>query len=209
MTFNYNYRKGIPNRPNKPSVDQPQMTINNDSNFDIWKVDHTGFGNGTNIDGYHTVIHQTTQVADPADSSGLNRVYSKVANGRTQLFVKSGNNVVSQLTGHQSATDGYQWIGGVLVQWGRVSLGASGLQNLNAAQTITLPVAYTVGLWDVQFQLSADAANSGLTNVNSVYFLPTVSSLTQIKWVSKVYTSNAVASTSPSVNFIYWVAIGQ
>jgi hypothetical protein len=209
MTFNYNYQKGIPNRPNKPSVDQPQMTINNDSNFDIWKVDHTGFGNGSNIDGYHTVIHQTTQAADPTDSSALNRVYSKVANGRTQLFVKSGNNVVSQLTGHQSATDGYQWIGGVLVQWGRVSLGAPGLQNLNAAQTITLPLAYTVGLWNVQFTLATDDPTAALSNVNSVYFIPGTSTLTQIKWVSKVKDSSGSATSSVNVKFIYWVSIGQ
>jgi hypothetical protein len=41
MTFTYT--QGIPSATDNPSDDQPNMTINNDSNYAIWQVDHHGF----------------------------------------------------------------------------------------------------------------------------------------------------------------------
>lgn len=41
MTFSYT--QGIPFRTDNPSDDQPDMKINNDSNYGIWQVDHHGF----------------------------------------------------------------------------------------------------------------------------------------------------------------------
>jgi hypothetical protein len=41
MTFGYT--QGIPFRTDNPSDDQPDMKINNDSNYGIWQVDHHGF----------------------------------------------------------------------------------------------------------------------------------------------------------------------
>ncbi len=36
----------------------------------------------------------------------------------TQLFAKTGLGGVSQLTGNFAATQGYAWVGGILIQWG-------------------------------------------------------------------------------------------
>lgn len=39
----FTFNNQIPAAANNPSVDQPQMLLNNVSNFDIWEVDHVGF----------------------------------------------------------------------------------------------------------------------------------------------------------------------
>lgn len=42
--INFTYIQDVPNAPNNPSSDQPNMKINTNSNHDIWEVDHIGFG---------------------------------------------------------------------------------------------------------------------------------------------------------------------
>jgi hypothetical protein len=54
------------------------------------------------------------------------------------LFAKTGGGGVSQLTGNSSQTDGWQWIGGVLIQWGKVTTASSGsFSSGTASGTVT------------------------------------------------------------------------
>jgi|SRR6185436_17180393 len=133
--MNLNYTTGIPDTPNNPSNDQPPMKINTNSISSIIQIDHHGFKD--NLGGYHTIIHQDAQVTDPANIPGppqINQVYVKsytpdttggVAD--TQLYTRTALGAISQMTGFSlgDLEDGWQWIGGVLLQWGRLGLNAS------------------------------------------------------------------------------------
>jgi len=126
---NFIYTKDIPDAANNPSNDQAPMEVNTNSIFDLIRVDHHGFND--NLGGYHTIIHQDAQLADPAAIPGppqINQLYTKsiVADATgavadTQLFSRTALGGISQLTGNHAAIQGYQWIGGVLLQWGFVT----------------------------------------------------------------------------------------
>jgi len=124
--MNLTYTINIPDAPNNPSNDQPPMKVNTNSINSIVQIDHAGFND--NNGGYHTIIHQVKQVSDPANIANFNEVYAKdytpdttggVAD--TQLFTQTGSGIISQLTGFSlgDLEDGWQWVGGVLLQWGR------------------------------------------------------------------------------------------
>lgn len=126
---NFTYTRDIPDGPNNPSNDQPPMKVNTNSIADLIAVDHHGFND--NLGGYHNIIHQDAQLLDPSPIPGppqINQVYAKGvtpdATGAlvdTQLFAMTGLGGISQLTGNHSAQQGYQWIGGTLIQWGLVT----------------------------------------------------------------------------------------
>jgi len=146
-----NYTKPSPASPSSLiSADQPQMTENSNYLPECIGKDHnftnTSNTSLTNADGYHTVIHQVSQVGDPAPITATNQIYSKsvtFAGGTdTQLFNITGLGGVSQLTGAHAAANGYQWIGSVLIQWGIIQPQQlkTNIVNLNAnPNNVTFP----------------------------------------------------------------------
>jgi len=127
---NIAYNRDIPNAPNNPSNDQPLMKINNNAIDSILKVDHHGFNDATNLSGFHTVIHQDAQTANPAPIAGppaIGQTYTRSITptggvADVQLFYLSALGVATQLTGPSSVsatTNGYVYLpGGILMQWG-------------------------------------------------------------------------------------------
>lgn len=135
--MNLTYNIDIPATPNNPSNDQPKMKINTNSISNWVKVDHFGFGD--NNGGYHTIIHQTsgnrirngngkTFTNFPAAILNVNQFFTATyqadatnAANDTQLFSMTQGGGTNQMTGSQPATDGYVWLGGVMMQWGSVN----------------------------------------------------------------------------------------
>jgi hypothetical protein len=130
------YTPGYP--PDGSSLGQTKSTIRNnlDGTFQTLAVDHINNNGqpGTQPAGYHTIIHQVPQVS-VATVSGYNQVFSGVpgtlivngvttpaipSNGDTQLYSLTGQGGLSQLTGNSVAMSGYNWFGGILIQWGRI-----------------------------------------------------------------------------------------
>lgn len=95
---NFTYTLGIPAADHNPSVDQPDMQINNDSIASIIDVDHYGFNDGSNFSGYHDVIRLPPKLADPAAITGIGQIYTKTISGDQQLYYESGNGVVGLLS---------------------------------------------------------------------------------------------------------------
>lgn len=130
---NFTYTPNIPAASHNPSVDQPDMQINTNSTDQLIEVDHYSFND--NNGGYHKVVHQPPQgiwdavnrIGNPSALSGLQEIFALSytpdftgASIDTQLFSQTGGGGLSQLTGSSLTTDGWQWIGGVLIQWGQV-----------------------------------------------------------------------------------------
>jgi hypothetical protein len=140
--MNLSYYGDVPATPNNPSNDQPKMKINTNSIASWVKQDHFGFGDANG--GYHTIIHQCAGEAPapiisrsgvgallnnfPATIAGFNQLfvanYTADAAGAatdTQLFSVTGNGGVNQLTGSVPLSEGYVWLGGVMMQWGQIA----------------------------------------------------------------------------------------
>lgn len=119
------YTQGYP--PDGFSLGATKAVIrdNLDGTFLTLGVDHINNNGdpGANPAGYHNVIHMVEQSAVPVADPGVTQVFSMIPTsaippGDVQLFSMSGGGGISQLTGNLNATNGYQWIGGVLLQWG-------------------------------------------------------------------------------------------
>ena len=161
----YSYTNTSPNAAIAPKNDQPTMLQNAQSISSLISEDHIGF----NIPdgGFHKIVRQlasgtssqsqnltrsgvgATYTNKPTAVSGISQfltgLYTPDTSGGiadTQLFNLTGSNVISQLTGFSLGDneDGWQWIGGVLLQWGRAGQGTAisgSFSGGNAAGTVT------------------------------------------------------------------------
>lgn len=192
ITYNLN----VPNGPNNPSVDYPNMQINTNALNTFLSIDHVGFNASPNPNGYHKTIHQVPLNADPATIANIGQIYSKNvtvnAISDTQLFFRTGLGGISQLTGNSAGTSGYQWIGGTLLQWGTTTASGTGSRVVvfNAAPNFDFPNA----CFQVIVQLQAIplvTGSWGVTNITSTGF-----------------TLQTVTSAVPSGRPFSWFAIG-
>jgi hypothetical protein len=191
------YTLGIPDGPNNPSNDQPNMKNNNDAIDAYVSVDHVGFNN--NNSGYHTLIHQIPRSTDPSPINGINQVYAKNvllnAVTDTQLFNMTGLGIIRQLTGGNaaqfvSATNGYQYIGGILVQWGTVTNAVSRSETV-----VALPISFPNNNLGVFTNLQKLTSQSDVDTVYAVKFTN-----------SQFRYYNTSASSTRTFN---WIAIGN
>jgi len=150
--MNLGYNNAVPNGPDDPADDQPQMLLNTNSINSWTNIDHIGFNQ--NNGGYHRIIHQPTNASSltrsgvgatytnqPSNITDVNQIIAgvyttdaTVPSTDTQLFSLTSGNVLSQLTGQLIGTpgasiafnDGFVWFSGILLQWGFVNTPGSG-----------------------------------------------------------------------------------
>ncbi len=222
------YNQNIPGSQNNPSDDQPLMRANTNSIRDWVQIDHHGFKD--NLGGYHTIIHQDTStrtIAPPGRTitgepgaipgpPGINQLFSMLvtpdavgATADTQLFALTAgsvaNNGLSQLTGNFSSVEGYQWLGGVLIQWGTVTV--------NFPVAPTAPATNPVIFKNRQASLCIPFPNS-LFSVTATPFRAvvgpagqaTVSITTPFGGTEFNYV---VSATIAGFTGFYWMAIGN
>lgn len=201
------YTPGYP--PDGSSLGQTKATIRNnlDGTFETLAIDHVNNNGqpGSNPAGYHTVIHEVTQT-NVSTVTGVNQIFSGVpgtlivngvttpalpANGDTQLYSLTGAGTLAQLTGYNAASTGYAWIGGMLMQFGIVTVTGNG------------SIAYPITLGAAAFSIQLTQFN---TTPGVIQFLQ-VSSSSSTGFSIKVLDANGSVSGSPRT--IYWLAIGK
>lgn len=183
---NLGYERGIPNGPDNPSNDQPDMKINNDSNDSIWTADHFGFRN--NKGGRHKQVTLTNESA-PGIAEGDGALYASLINSQSwPVWQNSLGSTVMLSSATSRVGNGYASLPGkILIQWGSavVSFGTHSI-NFNTNFAVVggfLPIV-------VIQAVSAVASN------NSVYLVSTTNAS---------FTYNNQSST---VLAIHWHAIG-
>jgi hypothetical protein len=195
----FNYFPNVPNAPDDPADDQPEMQVNTLSIYNLIGVDHVGFNNSfnaiANSGGFHTVIHMTQQNAAPGAIGTIGQLWSQLAtfNGVTDqaLFFESGNGSITQLTtpgGTSLNRNGFVFLpGGILMQWGRA--------NPPFPISVTFSPSFSATAYNIQL---TPAANSG-----------SVSATIQSGTISNTGFNIEVASVgSPTISSIHWLAIG-
>jgi hypothetical protein len=203
---NFDYNLNIPNGPDNPSADWPLMQTNTNSTSGIIGVDHVTFENSNG--GYHTDIHMIPQ-SPPAPISGIGQLFTQNvtvnSSTDTQLFFLTGVGGTSQLTGSNSSTNGYQWIGGVLIQWGYVTelVGSSG-QVLFSGNNINFPKA----CFNVSITLSRSVTAPAVTNATVYVNQSTFSGLNPPN-KSSFWWSMSTSAPANGYDQLYWIAIGN
>lgn len=227
--MNLTYYPTIPNPPDDPADDVGDMQTNSGS-INTWTgIDHFGFNNSNG--GYHSTVHQPTgsgtvnmtrsgasasYTNNPLSISGVNQVLTgtytpnaTATSADTQLFTISGSGVISQLTGYltglSNGRDGWQWLGGILIQWGFVSFGSSS-GHLNGTVTLKDRVTGAIPFPNYLFSINATlscSTTSSATNSNTLAIFSI--SKTSFTWNFNS-SSGSGSSTYPG---FYWIAIGN
>ena len=179
----------IPATGNDPTADQPNMLINNNSFAGIWDIDHFGFNQSTG--GYHDIIHLPPN-STPAAISGIGQIFTQTVGPDVQLFYESGNGIVSQLTSPLTplaSGNGYSYLpGGVVIQWGSVTLSGTG------TYVVTFPYSF----------LSAVYSITGIGQTNSS---PTNNIF--VKQSTVALSGFSAVNFSASITVFNWIAIGK
>jgi|SRR6185312_6839438 len=180
---NIQYNNNVPNGPDDPADDQPQMLINT-QNIPIWtEIDHIGYNKENG--GIHKQVTMNVQ-NPPGLGDGTGVFYANTFDSNTWPVWE---NVLGsfQLMGSNSfLTNGYVTLaGGLIVQWGVTP---------PVIVPVVFPIPFKFNLFSIQ--MTPQSSTSGI-NIVSV----TSSSLTG--FTSKVNTS------AGSFNGAFWIAIGN
>jgi hypothetical protein len=200
------YTLGIPNAPNNPSNDQPNMLTNNNNSALIWETDHIGFND--NFSGIHNVITFFNQgTTDPAAKPGppqQGQLYTKTVtpsggSADVQLFYESALAQITQLTGPNApvqADNGYIWIGPILLQWGFINSTSSSYTPLLFA---TANIPFPNNCFDIWTQPYATGSVPG--SQATVAIRSSSVSKTGFQW--------AFVTNSGSYLGFFWTALGN
>lgn len=201
------YTPGYP--PDNSSLGQTKSVIRNnlDGTFQTLAVDHIDNNGdpGMKPAGYHTIIHEVPQVS-VSTVNGYNQVFSGVpgtlvVNGvttsnipanDTQLYSLTGAGILSQLTGYNADKTGYQWIGGILLQWG----------NTGATSSSTVAVSFSPKFPNNCFNVSAIPIRAATSPGDDFACVIVTSSVSR-----NGFTIGNIGGHS--VSGFYWFAIGN
>lgn len=166
-------------------------------------VDHVPFATTPN-NGYHRTIRQIPRAApdplDPLPITGINQLYTKTVSGDTQLFAMTGDGGISQLTGYNANVRGWQYIGGVLLQWGGKSI-PSGVQNNTVVVTFTDSggIDFSSTPYNVQLCFITNSSPSSSSNAEIAV---------QGSLSSTGFTVRSNQNTAGAYPSFYWFCIG-
>jgi hypothetical protein len=182
--MNFNYTQGIPNGPDNPSDDQPNMQTNTNSDFGIWNVDHYGFVNA--LGGWHKVI-RLPEIVGNTDPLAVNvvpngfpanagQIYTKTVNGDLYLYYESSNGVVNQLTNDSSILDraavNFTQLAGVVTI--NNSYNVSSVTRISAGVYV---IAFTNNISSAFYYTAISGFSNGTQVYGSITALPTISQL--------------------------------
>lgn len=203
MPNNFSYINNIPNPPNNPIQDVPNMQTNTNSISSLIAIDHIGFN--TNGSGIHQQVTFPNSVSDPGLGDGNGVLYAKLQNGRSWPFWTNGAGQVFQLFGGNvpgftsfavdtaygappagfTQTGGYTLLpGGLILQYG--FYGKTGA--LGASGTIQYPITFN-NFFSVTLSLRrASSGNQTITvssiSTSSFNFLSSSSSSDGVNWMA-------------------------
>jgi len=195
MPNNFTYNNGVPDGPDNPSDDQPDMKINTQSIDSIIAIDHIGFN--TNGSGIHKQVTLLNQGA-PGLGDGNGVMYANIVNGNSWPIWQNalGSTVMVSSATNNSSLGYVSLPGGILIQWGK--------QAGSSANTI--PVSFPL-----QFTLA-----SVPTNAYSVQVIPERAASSPGNDFSTVLVTGSVTSSGFTIGNVgshtivnwYWIAIG-
>lgn len=170
---------------------------------DVMNVDHYPFDDTTSSKGFHKDIHLVKRTGDPTPIPGTYIFYSKDytpdstgAATDTQFFGMTGLGGISQLTGDSAQSEGYTWVGGILLQWGGVSTNfATNTGSRTFKDRAAGSIPFPNNIWNIQCTFEGNSSSA-----QSIMIV--TKSITGFTWK----TTN---TSSTSYTGFTWFAIGN
>lgn len=197
------YNDAVPNGPNNPSADQPQMLANTIALNNIWAVDHIPFN--VSNSGLHQQVNLISESSPPVLGNLV--IYSNTSTAGIPVpFAKSSNIFDFPLFNGSLAisTSGYSSIyGGIIIQWGFVNGTHGGDNHFTDGDTGTVNFATAnINFPSTCFVVFAQLAFTNGNPPNNQCNVSINSSLSASSFSWKI------TSSSNSYTRFYWLAIG-
>lgn len=184
---NYTYINSIPAGSDIPSQSQPDLQTNCQSVNSLLNVDLYTFND--NNGGYHRKSTYVVQGSNPGSAAAQVVEFSKTSSGSSELFIqRDGVATAIQLTRGtpSAAANGYTFLpGGLLIQWGSVSIGLSGA-------TFTFPIAFTTACYSVT-ATAYDASTSSTLDRDVRVAVPTTTTVDIYAYTTSGFRSTGAA----------------
>jgi len=212
----YAYNRDIPDGPNNPSDDQPDMQQNTNSIDDLIDEDHYAFNDANG--GLHKQQRMVAGSLPAGRAVGLGTIYAKsvtrsAVTSTEAFFVPDNTSDEYQLTQTITAsyalfalntnnyngvgttfTGGWKFAAGALIeQYGRFLTATA--NNLPGSGTVTFPVVYSSAPFNVQISPTGTSGSGQTIQVTTV-------STTGFTWTFTGGSSNSYSG-------FYWTAIGK
>lgn len=184
----FTYNRDIPDAPNNPSTDQPNMKTNTNNIDDLINVDHYAFNDS--LGGLHKKVQLPELLAKPAGTVNAETIYTKTVGGTGQLFFTRGTigseipltagvdgNVISSPNGSTFLP------GSNLIQWGSAAVvSGAGSVSFNTAFSAT---AYSVVITPIRNSSNVDIVYFVSANSNGFnYFNTSSGGIASINWIA-------------------------
>lgn len=199
------YNRNIPDGPNNPSVDQPDMETNTNSTDDLIDIDHFSFNDANG--GLHRQVNMINQTAPNPVRLGDSVIYSRTSGGASVPWLKNALYDVPLVTGSPNfnANGGTSIFGGAIINWGFVDGTHGGVPHRfrNTDQgTVNFTIPYTGFCFGVQTTVLYNF-DPPISNPPAVVIRENSVNLTSFAWTFLVDESgNSLFSR------FYWWAIG-
>jgi len=190
MTIAYNL--GIPNAPDNPSTDQPNMKTNNDNIATYVSVDHVAFNTAGSGQHNQVTFNANNPPASPTtppilfvnDRDGAGNI---LPSSLSELFYYTGSATQSKSQYVSTQNGSVLLLGGIILKWGLV-IGAAN------NTTVTFPVAFPNNAFVV-------TVSGGLTTGTQ----PTIN----VNTASESVTGFVLKITGTTPVNIFYIAIGN
>jgi hypothetical protein len=195
MPFNPN----IPQASDVPATSQGQLLANFQTLQTYLNLNHDNIVGGT---GKHKFVTLPVQGVDPATAAGEMALYTKNVTGVPHLFLRPQNSVaaIDMTTQFLGNENGWALLpGGLILKWGKQSVGLSGDNIFAYPVGATIPVFSTVFTAQVSVWRNINPAN----DVDVAIRITDFSNPVQLR----IYGSHRTTTGAASTTFT-WLAIG-
>lgn len=187
------YTLGIPSDGQSLGNSKPQVRGNFTTIYNAFAVNHVALDSIPL--GIHTKV-DLKEITDPSPAVGMNTLYSKISGiplGEL-YFIRGGSADTIQMTNGTptNASTGITFLpGGVIMQWGKVTLNGSGVKTVSFSPTFRLAGVNT-SPWNIQVTF----ADTSFTTVRCVGIS------------SVAYNQFNISSFAGANQDVFWTAIG-
>jgi len=190
------YTNNVPQGNQTIANSQPQIQANFGFLDTGIGTEHNFNAAGSGTDMYHLQASMPNRTLDPvalpADTNGMYYVRA----GGARFY---DGTTICKLTEGNAATNGYQWIGKVLVQWG---FKAVTTQSTGSTTFITANINFPTACFNVIASPVYDSGSSTPTNSTTIVYIDEgTTTNTGFGW--------RFVTNSSSVTGFFWVAIGN
>lgn len=197
----FTYNAGVPNAPDDPADDQPEMLQNTQSTANLINVDHVGFN--LSGGGVHRQVTMFLNESNPGIGDGVSALYSNntFPDALPYPFWSQGATAFPLAGPKNASSKGYTYLAGALIlQWGITTIPVGSSETGTVTFLSETGLAFPNNCFNVQLTLINKSSGTASSS-NTLSLRDTSISNTSFDW-----SFNGNSGSFPS---FFWFAIGN